>query len=612
MKQSKMTSIKIFVAHSPDSHDIQAKSPFFYHMIAGSDFQTEPELENMLRDNTGDHISYKNRSYCELTVQYWAWKNAKADYYGFCHYRRYFSFAPDKMRQADCGCLVFPYFSKSVQELLCMDGKEIRRKVMQYDFLTAEGIPVHALGARSVADHYRKAPGLKMKDLELFYKILVKKYPELAGAAESYLGGRIFYPCNMFIMKKELFARYCEMLFTILDEFERRTDMSSYSKEAYRTPGHLGERFAGIYFTYLGQQGRYRLGELQMAMIEHTQAGTYAAPARDEIPVVFAADRAYLPVLGVCIRSLAKCADPARNYHIYVFHTELDHAGRQTLLKDHLMENIKIDFVDVGVHVSEYRLRAKEHITKETYYRFLILDIFKGCEKVVYLDTDILVRRDIAQLYDTQLGDCLIAAALDADFAGQCSGANMDTRRYCAEVLKLKNPSAYVQAGVLVFHVSEMNKRISVKKLMQMAEQGNYMYSDQDILNIVCQGRIKLLDMAWNVMADSGRGRADVIRQAPRDILQEYERARKEPYIIHYCGSSKPWKYPGGDFAQEFWEMARQTPYYEQLLCGILGREKKGVMLEKTVSMLKTAAKKILPKGSRIRRSVGRLYWKLK
>ena len=42
-----------------------------------------------VHDDTGDNISHKNRSYCELTGQYWAWKNAEADYYGFFHYRRY-------------------------------------------------------------------------------------------------------------------------------------------------------------------------------------------------------------------------------------------------------------------------------------------------------------------------------------------------------------------------------------------------------------------------------------------------------------------------------------------------------------------------------------------
>ena len=75
--------------------------------------------------------------------------------------------------------------------------------------------------------------------------------------------GKIFYPCNMFIMNKELFFQYSKMLFDILDEFEQRCDMSRYSREGLRTPGHLGERMTGIFFEYLKQKGGYRLGQLQ-------------------------------------------------------------------------------------------------------------------------------------------------------------------------------------------------------------------------------------------------------------------------------------------------------------------------------------------------------------
>ena len=86
-----MSKISIFVTHTPDKNDFLVRNPLFVNMIAGADYQTKPIPEEMTPDNTGDNISLKNRSYCELTTQYWAWKNAEADYYGFCHYRRFFT-----------------------------------------------------------------------------------------------------------------------------------------------------------------------------------------------------------------------------------------------------------------------------------------------------------------------------------------------------------------------------------------------------------------------------------------------------------------------------------------------------------------------------------------
>ena len=241
-----MSEIRIFLAHSPNSRDICIRHPLFCHVAAGSSLWKQQVPRGMAKDNTGEHISQKNRSYCELTVQYWAWKNAQADYYGFCHYRRYFSFAPRPLPEEDCGCPVFPYLSPRFQTKLCMDAETIRRRVEGKDFLIAKGIPVQALHARSVYDHYKKADGLHARDLDLFLRILCRRHPQLAPAARSYMQGNVFYPCNMFLLRRELFGEYASVLFDVLEEFEAETDVAGFSREGLRTPGHLGERFAGI------------------------------------------------------------------------------------------------------------------------------------------------------------------------------------------------------------------------------------------------------------------------------------------------------------------------------------------------------------------------------
>lgn len=664
-----MSDIKIYVTHTPDSKNARVRHPLFTHVMAGSDFCKGPLPPGMQPDNTGDHISGRNREYCELTAQYWAWKNARADYYGFCHYRRYFSFAPGMLPQADCGCPVYPYLNRETEQTLCI--KEAVGRIQPYDFLIAKGIPVRSLFAKDVVSHYNSAPGLHGRDLELFTKILCEKYPHLRAAAQAYLKGDLFYPCNMFIMKRGLFMEYAGMLFDTLTEFDRQADLSHYSREGRRTPGHLGERFAGIYYTWIRQQETYRTGELQMVLFLHTQAGWVQKAVRDqagngrpgqfkqsgqtqgrtdsvqpgqvqkhqnssdaenrrcgfqlkecpgsEIPIVLCAGQSYVPVLYTCVQSIVHTAGKNRRYHIFIFHTDIRADAMETFADAWRQSSVRVTFVDVGPWITGYRLKAKEHITSETFYRFLIPKLLKHDPKAVYLDADVIVCRDIADLYDLPLGeDDLTAAACDPDFIGQYNGGNPDTREYCKNVLRLKNPYQYAQAGVLVLNLEAMRAQISVRRLFCMAQRGNYQYSDQDILNIVCQGRIQKLDMAWNVLADTGGRLEQAIQYAPANMLEEYEQARKQPYIIHYAGSRKPWMEPGGDFAKEFWRVARMTPYYEQLLgqmaaaaCAgrgtFAGRVRAGCS-----GWVKKTAKKVLPKGSSVRRAVVWLYWKFK
>ena len=299
-----MSEIKLFVTHTPNRNTVRIEHPLVYNVIAGSDFLTQPVPQSVLLDNQGENISFKNKKYCELTTQYWAWKNQSADYYGFCHYRRYFSFSKNKLQEADCGSVVYPVLSEKVKNELCMDENSMRQTIEKYDFLIAKGIPVLALQAKSVYQHYKNASELHVKDLDLFLSIIREKYPELNDVAEKYVHGKIFYPCNMFIMKKELFFQYSEMLFNILGEFEKKCDMSRYSREGVRTPGHLGERMTGIFFEYLKEKGGYRLGELQMALIEQTEENTDIDIKGDDVPVVLAANQAYVPMLYICLKSI--------------------------------------------------------------------------------------------------------------------------------------------------------------------------------------------------------------------------------------------------------------------------------------------------------------------
>ena len=89
---------------------------------------------DMLHDDIGANISEKNRSYCELTAQYWAWKNDNdADYYGFWHYRRYMSFLHRELPHNKFEDVEIPYLDSQSISNLCITQESVCDFVKNYE-----------------------------------------------------------------------------------------------------------------------------------------------------------------------------------------------------------------------------------------------------------------------------------------------------------------------------------------------------------------------------------------------------------------------------------------------------------------------------------------------
>lgn len=204
------------------------------------------KIENTVHDDFGENISLKNHEYCELTAHYYAWKNVNADYYGFCHYRRFFAVE---------NCIKRPYtakFTLSEKERNFYLGNEEywQNLIENYEILTPRSEDM----GLSVREHYCGSKNHYSEDLNLFLEILFKKAPWLIETAKIYLSQSRQYFCNMFIMKKTYFFEYCEIMFSVLDEFDsRKTLHGNFCSD--RTDGYLGEIFTGIYIAYCYKKG---------------------------------------------------------------------------------------------------------------------------------------------------------------------------------------------------------------------------------------------------------------------------------------------------------------------------------------------------------------------
>ena len=229
-----MAEIKLFVCcHRPSP---VAEHPLLVPIQVGAALAGE-HFPGFLHDDAGDNISGKNRSYCELTAQYWAWKNVKTDYYGFFHYRRYLY--PDMNAKRPYRIAGEP--TGSLLDRLGFD--QFADFIPQCDLILPKGEDMRV----PVREHYAKAPFHYGQDLALAEQIVKERCPEMGSAADEYLSGTVCYFGNIFIMKRQVFQDYCGWLFPILEEFDRRTDTSGYSLQERRVDGYLAERLLGIY-----------------------------------------------------------------------------------------------------------------------------------------------------------------------------------------------------------------------------------------------------------------------------------------------------------------------------------------------------------------------------
>ena len=212
---------------------------------------TGERFPGFLSDNEGENISNKNRSYCELTAQYWAWKNVTADYYGFFHYRRYLYPEPDAK---------LPYRIERRPDGQLLDrlgyGK-FAEMIRRYDIILPMKEDMHI----PVRTHYAGSRYHHREDMDLMERIVNERFPEMTAAMDRYLSGSRCVFGNIFIMKREVFYDYCGWLFPILEEFDVLSDTSGYSVQEKRVDGYLAERLLGIYAEFCRENGALKTAE---------------------------------------------------------------------------------------------------------------------------------------------------------------------------------------------------------------------------------------------------------------------------------------------------------------------------------------------------------------
>lgn len=195
---------------------------------------------NIQGDDAGDNISSKNSSYCELTGMYWAWKNLKnVDVIGLCHYRRYFDF------HNQCRLFMpFEYFSTSkFKETNLNIPNIIIDRVFNGQIVVAKSIPLlYNLAINYCIAHVSE----DLRTLQHVIKETQDRNVEEAFDVVMYHSNALIH-YNMFLMSWKDFDNYCNWLFPILQEVEKRIDISNYNSVQRRIFGYMAERLFNVW-----------------------------------------------------------------------------------------------------------------------------------------------------------------------------------------------------------------------------------------------------------------------------------------------------------------------------------------------------------------------------
>lgn len=329
------------------------------------------------------------------------------------------------------------------------------------------------------------------------------------------------------------------------------------------------------------------------------------APAfsSNNIAITMASSDDYASFLFVLLASIQANATERNYYDIIVLSDGISLSNRTALLELITKNNFSLRFVDSAKWVNNKAFRTVQHITRTTYIRFVALDVLSRFEKVIYLDCDTVVNRDIAELYQQRIDGYMVAAVKDTVMRGWCcinGEKGEEYRKYIAENLGMPDNSQYFNAGVMVLNLKEFQcRKYTSKFLLDMALEGTWKWLDQDILNKVCSGHVLFLDARWNVMVHPYEFEAEMSESnMPEQEYARYLKTVSDPYIVHYAGHAMPVYEPTVDRCDLFWKYARKTSKYGQLQNDM---RREIVRKYKGRSMVRKIADVLIPYGSKRR-----------
>lgn len=599
-----MKNIKIAVAcHKPS---VLPSNELLMPVQVGSAIAAR-RMEGMRHDDEGENISAKNPQYCELTAQYWAWKNVEADYYGLCHYRRFLCFrdvsAPRNLRGQIESTAITPY---TLAHFGLEDEAEMRAVIEDNDIVcgplqkvtklyTPRGNQPTAL--RHWTAHDRAL--IMTEDLECMLGILEKVSPEIGAAARKYLNGEYFLGFNCFVMRKELFQQMCAIEFAVLEKLEKEIDLSHYNQQLARIYGFMGEIICSSYIYWIEKKGHYKVHHLPLVYFNYTDSIPAFHPREGAVPVFFDFSEEEGFLLAAPLQSFLEHADSNHSYDLIVALRKPDAFIQKEF--ERICENrgnVFIRFLNAGFWKN---LLQEEHQTIPILRPYLpwILNEYK---RILVYGPKVLFSDSVTPLWEAHKDTVsLVCAPKDILMLARMNDIYPETEWNYVSA-QLKEPFGYFYADSMLWNLEGMRRAFGIDAIKASSINTlGQLRSAKEILNILCCDYVEIIGQEYNVWYPVN---AELQYQLPYAPCADYLallKAQKKPVVIVY-----QWDIPWFDFGNPvsacFWASIRQTCFYEQTIAYMLDRKNSVSKGDRDI------LNKLFPRGKNARGVLSRIF----
>ena len=645
--------IKIFVSHTAGSDNDIIDNPLFVNVRGGAVFAktAAPKLPG---DDTGDNISELNRHFSEYSVIYWAWKNQQADYFGLCHYRRFLSFSDKKLPAGGLRQVNFDGMTKATLQAAGLDDPEKMRQVIEeydmivpyeHDVVKHDCKDTRIKNVRQFWLRYH-ASYLKESEFDLILQLIKKHNKAYYKDALEYMKRICFRGFNCFVMKKELFNEYCEYVFPMLFEFEKKCDRTHNSTLTNRNTGYAGEWFFSIFVYHKIKEGKCRIKETQLVVYSDTLKEELLKPAFVEksIPIVFSVSDTNAHRVAATLQSIIDNRDPVTKLDIILLHPgNTPDRWHNQLLKEELSSLVRMQEKYGGVSIRSFnpkneigRLELRDLADvkhKEKYYGVLLPFILKDFERAVYISDTMLCRGDISGILEVienggiaaetdissgkaDHSDYGVYATYDLNYIAMVNGFVPGYKDKVTNRLGLHDPYAFFSADFIVYDLKKARESFrleTVAKKIITCSTPERQLTASEAINLVYQGKIGRLPQTYNAFYNLEPDYFAVCEYIPSEL----DKGTEDTKLINLRAMHQVTRNLKLDVIKEYLSYGRKTLFYEELLLdmgdtAILNKKKKYVkrvhykqQSEEYIEVHKTyeqaLADKMFPMGSPVR-----------